>query len=84
MDEQQKKPSETWRGVRRGSGFALGVGAVVSVAALLRDGPRRTIKATMKAGMRGREAAAELSEQLQDLYAEAQAERVADGEPPHA
>ena len=67
-----------WKGARRGAGWALGVGGVISVAALLRDGPRDTIKAIMKAGMRGREVAAELSEQIQDLYAEAESERVAE------
>jgi hypothetical protein len=75
MDDRPTKGSEVWRGVRRGAGLALGVGGVVSVATLLRDGPRDTLKAAMKAGMRGREVAAELSEQLQDLYAEAQSER---------
>ena len=69
------KPSQMWKGARRGAGWALGVGGVISDAAVLRDGPRDTIKAMMKAGMRGREVAAEASEQLQDMYAEAQAER---------
>ncbi|MBA2638229.1 MAG: DUF5132 domain-containing protein [Solirubrobacterales bacterium] len=55
--------------------MAFGAAGVVTVAALLRDGPRATGKAMMKAGIQGREAAAELSEQVQDLYAEAQAER---------
>lgn len=75
MDDKPKMRSELWNGARRGAGWALGVGAVVAVAALLRDGPRNTIKSTMKAGMRGREVAAELAEQIQDLYAEAQSER---------
>ena len=61
--------------------WALGVGGVISAAAVLRDGPRDTVKAMMKAGMRGREVAAEASEQLQDLYAEAQAERFPAQEP---
>ena len=77
MDDQPKRRSELWKGARRGAGWAAGVGGVVSVAALLRDGPRDTVKATMKAGMRGREVVAELGEQLRDLYAEAQAERSA-------
>jgi len=64
-----------WKGVRRGTGWALGVGGVISVAALLRDGPRGTVKALMKTGMRGREVVAELGEQVQDLYAEARSER---------
>jgi hypothetical protein len=75
MDDKPKIRSEVWKGVRRGAGWTLGVGAVVSVAALLRDGPRETIKSAMKAGMRGREVLAELSEQTQDLYAEARSER---------
>ncbi len=75
MDDKPKIGSEMWKGVRRGAGWTLGVGVVVSVAGLLRDGPRDTIKSVMKAGMGGRELIAELSEQLQDLYAEAQAER---------
>lgn len=83
MDDKPKMASEMWKGVRRGVGWTLGMGAVVSVAGLLRDGPRNT-KSVMKAGMGGRELVAELSEQVQDLYAEAQAERsdepaVADG-----
>jgi hypothetical protein len=68
------RTSEVWKGTRRGAGWALGVGTVVSVAALLRDGPRQTLKAAMKAGLRGREVAAEMSEQVRDLYAEAQVE----------
>ena len=81
MSEQRKTRSEIWRGARRGMGWALGVGGVVSAAGLLRDGPRETVKAMMKAGMRGREVGAELSEQLRDLYAEAQSERFAASEP---
>ncbi len=76
MDDKPKMRSEMWKGVRRGAGWALGAGAVISVATLLRDGPRDTIKTIMKAGMRGREVAAELTEQVQDLYAEAQSERL--------
>jgi len=75
MNEKPKRRSEMWKGVRRGAGWALGVGGVISVAALLRDGPRGTLKALMKTGMRGREVAAELGEQVQDLYAEARSER---------
>ncbi len=77
MGDMPAQGSQLWRGARRGAGWALGVGGVVSVATLLRDGPRETIKAMMKAGMRGREVAAELAEQAQDLYAEAQSERAA-------
>ena len=74
MDDK-RRGSEMWKGARRGAGWALGVCGVISAAAVLRDGPRDAVKAMMKAGMRGREVAAEASEQLQDLYAEAQAER---------
>ena len=74
MADVSGRTSEVWKGTRRGAGWALGVGTVVSVAALLRDGPRQTLKAAMKAGLRGREVAAELSEQVRDLYAEAQVE----------
>ncbi len=74
MADVSGRTSEVWKGTRRGAGWALGVGTVVSVAALLRDGPRQTLKAAMKAGLRGREVAAEMSEQVRDLYAEAQVE----------
>ena len=63
--------SEMWRGMRRGAGFAFGVGAVVTAASLLRDGARPAVKSLMKAAIQGRTVAAELSEQMQDLYAEA-------------
>jgi hypothetical protein len=63
--------SDVWKGMRRGAGWALGVGAVVTAASVLSDGGRSTLKSLMKAGMHGRTIAAELSEQMQDLYAEA-------------
>jgi hypothetical protein len=75
MDDKPKMSSEMWRGVKRGAGWTLGAGAVVSTAALLRDGPRETIKSAMKASIRAQEVVAELSEQLQDLYAEVQSDR---------
>lgn len=81
MDDKPRMGSEMWKGARRGAGWALGVGGVVSIAAILRDGPRETVKATMKAGMRGQEVAAELGEQMQDLYAEARSERFPAAEP---
>lgn len=74
MAEVSGRTSEVWKGARRGAGWALGVATVVSVAALLRDGPRQTLKGAMKAGLRGREVAAEISEQVRDLYAETQVE----------
>ena len=82
MADKPRMGSEMWKGVRRGTGWALGVGGVISVATILRDGPREGVKAIMKAGMRGRETAAELSEQMQDIYAEAQSERSAESEMP--
>ena len=72
--------SELMRGARRGVGFAVGVGVVVTVASLLRDGGRQTAKQLIRGGLRGRDALAELGEQVQDLYAEVQAEQRA-GEP---
>lgn len=81
MSEKPKTGSEMWKGARRGAGWAVGVAGVVSFAALLRDGPRSTIKQTMKAGMRGREMSAELAEQVQDLYAEARSERSSEAPP---
>lgn len=70
MPEEARK-SEVWKGMRRGAGWALGAGAVVTVASVLRDGGRSTIKSAMIGGMRGQAMAAELAEHLQDLYAEA-------------
>lgn len=75
MDDKPKRGREMWKGIKRGIGWTLGAGTVVSAAALLRDGPRETIKSAMKASIQGREAVAELSEQMQDLYAEARSER---------
>lgn len=78
MDDNPKRGSEMRKGFKRGAGWTLGVGTVVWAAALLRDGPRETVKSAMKAGMRGRELAAEAAEQTQDLYAEVQSERFAE------
>ncbi len=69
------RKSEVWKGMRRGTGWAFGVGAVVTVASVLRDGGRSTIKNAMIGGMRGQEMVAEVAEHLQDLYAEALHER---------
>ena len=74
MPEEVRK-SEVWKGMRRGAGWALGAGAVVTVASVLRDGGRSTIKGAMVGAMRGQEMAAEVAEHLQDLYAEAIHER---------
>ncbi len=75
MPEAPRK-SETWKGMRRGIGWAFGVGTVVTAASVLRDGGRATIKSAMIAGMHGQTMVAELSEHLQDLYAEAAHERL--------
>ena len=77
MPETPRK-SEIWKGMRRGIGWAFGVGTVVTVASVLRDGGRGTVKNAMIAGMQGQTVIAELSEQLQDLYAEARHERLAE------
>lgn len=81
-DELRK--SEAWKGMRRGAGWAFGFGTVVTVASVLRDGGRSTIKGAMIAGMRGQEMTAELAEHLQDLYAEAVHERQARVETPES
>jgi hypothetical protein len=39
MKETPKLRSEFWKGARRGTGMAFGVGGVVTVVTLLRDGP---------------------------------------------
>ena len=81
MTDIDERSSELMRGARRGAGFALGVGAVVTVASLVRGGARQTAKRVIRGGLRGREALAELGEQVQDLYAEVQAEQGA-ADPP--
>lgn len=68
--------SEIWKGMRRGIGWAFGVGTVVTVASVLRDGGRATIKNAMIASMQGQAVIAEFSEHMQDLYAEAMHERL--------
>jgi predicted ATP-grasp superfamily ATP-dependent carboligase len=75
MPEAPRK-SEMWKGMRRGVGWAFGVGTVVTIASVLRDGGRATIKSAMIAGMQGQTMIAELSEHMQDLYAEATHERL--------
>lgn len=78
MNERPKMRSEFWKGARRGSGWAFGLGGVAAFAKLASAGPRETFKAMIRAGLRGREVAAELSEQVQDLYEEVQSERSAE------
>ena len=80
MPEMRERSSEVMRGARRGAGFALGAGAVVTLASILRDGGRQTAKQAIRAGLRGRDALAELGEQAQDLYAEVQAEQAGESE----
>ena len=80
MPEGPRK-SEIWKGMRRGIGWAFGVGTVVTVASVLRDGGRATIKSAMIASMQGQTMVAELSEHMQDLYAEARHERLSQDNP---
>lgn len=69
---------DLWRGARRGVGWAIGFGAVLGAASTLGRGGQPTVKGAMKGLLRMREAGAELSERVQDLYAEAQAEYAAE------
>ena len=75
MPKVPGRNSEMWKGLRRGTGWAVGVGAVLTAATVLRDGPRDALKGLIKAGLRGRELAAEASEQVRDIYAEVQSEQ---------
>lgn len=75
MSDMRERTSEVWKGMRKGAGWAMGVGIVMSAAGVLREGPRAVVKAAIKAGLRGGEMAAELTEQMRDVYAEAQVER---------
>ncbi|MDP9067307.1 MAG: hypothetical protein M3N53_03025 [Actinomycetota bacterium] len=81
MSDMRERTSEVWKGLRKGAGWAMGVGIVVSAAGVLREGPRAVVKAAIKAGLRGGEMAAELTEQMRDLYAEVQVERHAQPPP---
>lgn len=83
MTEAPRK-SEIWKAMRRGIGWAFGVGTVVAVASVMRDGGRATIKSAIIAGMQGQTMIAELSEQMQDLYAEAMHERLGQDDAPPA
>ncbi len=62
------------RGARRGVGWAIGFGTVLGAASALNRGGQPTLKLAMKGVMRLQHVAAEFSERVQDLYAEAQAE----------
>ena len=81
MPDVPGRNSEMWKGVRRGTGWAAGVGAALTVASVLRDGPREAHKGVIKALLRGRELAAEASEQIRDVYAEVQSEQGTQTEP---
>jgi Protein of unknown function (DUF5132) len=65
-------------GVARGAGWSLGVATVAGVAVLAGKGARPLAKRAMVGYLlladRVRELTAEATEQLQDIYAEAQAE----------
>lgn len=62
-------------GIAAGIGFAVGVGGTVAAGQRLRPFARDVVKSYLEAVDRGREAAAGLGETLEDLYAEAKAER---------
>ncbi len=82
MAEVPGRNSEMWKGVRRGMGWAVGVGAVLTAASVLGNGPRDALKGAIRVGLRGRELAAEASEQMRDVYAEVQGERGGEGAEP--
>lgn len=65
-------------GIAAGIGFAVGVGGTVAAGQRLRPFARDVVKSYLEAVDRGREAAAGLGETLEDLYAEAKAEREAE------
>ncbi|MDP8911489.1 MAG: DUF5132 domain-containing protein [Actinomycetota bacterium] len=75
MSQDSERRSEFADGLRRGVGWAIGFGVVLGTGSALRGGGAETLKAGMKGFLRAREAAAELAERVQDIYAEAQAER---------
>ncbi len=82
MSEERKKRSEVWEGIQKGAGWVVGAATVVSAAAVVREGPRRALKAAIKPAIRGSEVAAEVSEQVRDVWAEAQLELRAEPTPP--
>jgi hypothetical protein len=63
---------------QRGLGWVLGFAVLLGVGSALVRGRRSTIKAGMKATMRARETAAEATERLRDVYAEAASEQQAE------
>lgn len=65
-------------GAAAGVGFVVGVGGTLVGARRLRPMARQAIKSYLVAVDRARETTAELAESLEDLYAEAKAERDAE------
>ena len=66
--------AEFWDDVKRGAGWAVGFGAVIGTALLVRRGAQPAVKSAIKGALRMRTASAEFTERVQDLYAEAEAE----------
>lgn len=75
MSDDEKKAGQGFMaGAKSGMGWAVGFGTVVGVASTLRQGPSPTMKGAIKAFIRARHGAAEASERVRDLYAEAHSE----------
>ncbi len=70
--------AEVWNDVKRGAGWAVGFGAVLGAAFVLKRGTQPAMKSAMKGLLRLRTASAELAERVQDTYAEAEAEYTAE------
>ncbi len=70
--------AEVWNDVKRGAGWAVGFGAVLGTAFVLKRGAQPAMKSAMKGLLRLRTASAELAERVQDTYAEAEAEYAAE------
>ncbi len=70
--------AEHWKDMKRGASWAVGFVAVIGTALLLKRGTRPVMKSAAKGVLRLRTASAEISEQIQDIYAEAQAEYAAE------
>lgn len=65
-------------GAAAGVGFVIGAAGALAGAQQLRPIARQAIKSYIVAGERTREVTSELGETLEDLYAEAKAEREAE------
>jgi hypothetical protein len=70
--------AEYWKEMKRGASWAIGFVAVLGTAFLLKSGARSVVKSAVQGVLRLRTASAEFSEQVQDIYAEAQAEYAAE------